>query len=115
EGRPVVAKLVPTGIVTGRIMYAYGQPIEGVEVGVNVFENAAAAEVDNYLRRHREPERTDKEGRFRLSGVIPGLKFSLFTRPGRTALAARPPIGMKEVKPGATLNLGEIRMELRMP
>ena len=49
------------------------------------------------------------DGRYRLEGVVPGLKVGVSLRQGSTFLVAEPRVGLREVAPGQTLDLGERR------
>jgi hypothetical protein len=55
--------------------------------------------------QQREAVRTDRDGRFRLEGLVPDLKFGLSLHQGRTFLVGTPRIGLKEVGAGKTLDL----------
>ena len=110
---PTAMRLEPTGTVTGRVLDADARPVAGAEVSVILPLSTAAQEVFNYLYQQHPRVRTDADGRFRLTGVIPELRFGLNVRTGERFLIGKPPLGMKEVKPGATLDLGEFRTEPR--
>jgi hypothetical protein len=110
EAQPPVAKLAAAAAVTGRVLDAEGQPVAGAEVGTS-YPDRAASELDRFLRQQREPVRTDKDGRFRLEGIVPGLKFGLSIRKGQTFLVGKPRVGHKQAESGQTLELGEIKTE----
>ena len=55
---------------------------------------------------------TDKEGRFTLPGVVPGVKFYLQIQKGNEYFGGKPKIGLREVKAGETLDLGDRTLEL---
>jgi hypothetical protein len=55
--------------------------------------------------------KADKEGRFTLTGVVPGMKFYLQTRQGQTYFVGEPRIGLREVEPGKTLDLGAWKLK----
>ncbi len=55
--------------------------------------------------------RTDKDGRFRIEGIVPEVKFTLGIVKGRTVFMIEPRIGVKQVKPGETLDLGDVRVK----
>jgi hypothetical protein len=114
EPGPVTLKLLPTGTVTGRILDADGQPIAGANVGAS-YQLIAASGLDRFLAPGREPIRTDKDGRFRLDGVVPEVKFVLSLRHGQIFLTGKPRIGVKDVQPGQTLDLGDRRTEPQGP
>jgi len=109
EAQPVLANLQPAGTVTGRILDADGQPLAGADVLVS-FPAYAGSELERYRQQQRSPVRTDKDGRFKLEGVVPGLKFAFNgVRKGAMLFipAARPQL--KEVTTGEMLDLGDIR------
>jgi RNA polymerase sigma factor (sigma-70 family) len=112
EKEPLTARLAPTGAVIGRLLDIDGQAIAGVEIGL-AFDDGDAREMYRRLHPDRPPTRTDKEGRFRIEGVVPGVKFGLSLRQGRIYLAGEPRIGLRQVKPGETLELGDIHTKPR--
>jgi RNA polymerase sigma factor (sigma-70 family) len=104
EKEPPVARLSPTGSVTGRALDREGRPIAGAEVNLSS-PDAAAREL------YRQMVHTDKDGRFRIEGLVPDVKFNLNVYQGRTFLVGEPRIGVRQVKPGATLDLGDLRLK----
>jgi hypothetical protein len=108
EREPPTIRLMPTGAVTGRLLDGDGQPLAGVEIDL-AFDDGDARYLYQRLGPDRPPVRTDKDGRFRIEGVVPGLKFGLSLRHGRKYLAGDPRIGPRQIKPGETLDLGERR------
>jgi RNA polymerase sigma factor (sigma-70 family) len=110
EKDPVTVRLQPLGTVTGRLLDPDGQPLAGVEVSLNM-PLSAESDLFRYLNAQREPVKTDKDGRFRLEGVLPKLIFQLSLRQGRTYYQGEPKIGFKQVGPGQTLDLGEVRVK----
>jgi RNA polymerase sigma factor (sigma-70 family) len=105
---PKVLKLVPVGAVTGRVLDAEGQPVAGAAVDFSL-----PTEVARELYRHFEPNRapvhTDADGRFRLENIVPDFKFGLYITKDQALLVGQPRIGLRQVGPGATLDLGDIR------
>jgi RNA polymerase sigma factor (sigma-70 family) len=112
ENEAPVARLERTGGVTGRLLDLDGQPIAGVVISPS-FEDGAARTLYQHVDQPGRSQCTDKDGRFRLEGIIPGLKFGLGLRHGRTFLVGEPRIGLRLVKPGETLDLGDIRTKPR--
>jgi hypothetical protein len=108
EKEPPTVRLVPTGTVTGRVLDIDGLPRAGVEIGFS-FPNGPASELFRQMQPQRAPLRTDKDGRFRLEGAIPDLKFGLSMNKGREYYAGEPRLGLKQVGSGKTLDLGEFR------
>jgi RNA polymerase sigma factor (sigma-70 family) len=111
EKEPVVVKLVPLGAVTGRFLEIEGTPLAGAEVSLNC-PDRIASELYRYLGRSVPAVKTDKDGRFALPAV-PGVKFSLQTRKGETFFVGEPRIGLREVEPGKTLDLGDWKLKPR--
>jgi hypothetical protein len=114
EARPLTVTLRPAGAMTGRFLDADGRPVVGAEVGLS-YQSKDLEELDRFLARQREPVRTDPDGRFRLDGIVPDEKFALSLQKGSTSLVGKPRIGTKDVKSGATLDLGPVTVEPAPP
>jgi RNA polymerase sigma factor (sigma-70 family) len=110
EKEPPTARLTPTGAVSGRILDREGQPIAGAEIQLSSPEQAANV-LYQQLDQKRKPIHTDKEGRFRITGIVPEVKFNLNIYQGRTFLVGEPRIGVRQVKSGETLNLGDVKVK----
>jgi RNA polymerase sigma factor (sigma-70 family) len=108
EKEPVSVKLVPTGALKGRVRDQEGQPVAGAEVRFS-YEAGAGDELYRQLKPPREPVRTDADGRFHLEDLVPNAKFGVGITKGKTFLVGEPRIGLRQVKPGATLDLGDFR------
>ncbi len=110
EKEPPTVRLAPVGTVTGRLLDGDRQPIVGAFVDLNA-QNGTVRELYRQLQQRRPTIRTDKEGRFRLEGIVPDVKFMLSISQGRTSLVGEPRIGVRQVKAGQTLNLGDVRVK----
>jgi RNA polymerase sigma factor (sigma-70 family) len=110
EKEAVTVRLEPVGAVTGRLLDPDGQPIAGVEVSLSM-PLQVESELFRYLNAQKEPVKTDKDGRFRLDGVMPKLIFQLGLRKGRTYYTGEPKIGSKQVGAGKTLDLGDVHVK----
>ncbi len=108
--RPV-ARLVPAGSVTGRMLDPDGQPIAGADVGLWSPDRSTRT-LYGERTRNRPLARTDKDGRFRIEGVMPGTKFRVTVeRKGRFFLI-EPRAGEprdRQVQSGETIDLGDLR------
>ena len=73
---PVEAALIPGGTIFGRIVDADGIPVENLEFQNSqvVFGNEAYGQLLTHV--DKKPVRTDREGRFRFEGIVPGLKYA---------------------------------------
>lgn len=110
EKEPPVARLHPTGAVTGRVLDREGQPIAGADVSLSS-PDRDASELYRQQNQRRKMIHTDKDGHFRIEGIVPDVKFMLNIYQGRTFLVGEPRIGTRQVKPGATLDLGDVRVK----
>ena len=79
EKEPPTVRLTPTGTVIGRLLDGDGHALAGVEIDL-AFDDGDARYFYQRLDPDRPLIRTDKEGRFRIEGVVPGLKFGLSVR-----------------------------------
>jgi hypothetical protein len=108
EKEPPVVKLTPVGSVTGRVLDGDGLPLAGADVYLSA-PGVAAQELYRTLNRQHEAIRTNKDGRFRCDGLVADLKFGISFRKGNAFLVGEPQIGLRQVGPGKTLDLGDIR------
>jgi RNA polymerase sigma factor (sigma-70 family) len=112
EKEPVVIKLQPLGSVSSRFLEVEGTPLVGAEISLNC-PDRMGSELYRFLQRTSPPVKTDAEGRFTLSGIVPGMKFGIQTHKGRTYYVGEPKIGLREVEPGKTLDLGDWKLSPR--
>jgi hypothetical protein len=105
EAEPITLKLVPWGSVTGRVLDSDGKPLTAA--GIEVFHRLGRADVTLARRPTHENLTTDREGRFRVDALVPGLKYAL-----RVAKGGLPATRVKRfesvtVEAGKTADLGE--------
>jgi hypothetical protein len=110
EKEPPVVRLGPAGSVIGRILDDDGQPIAGADINLDS-PDRTARELYRQLRQRQAAIHTDKDGRFRIEGIVPEVKFPLGIVRGRTFFVGEPRIGARQVKPGETLDLGAVRVK----
>jgi protocatechuate 3,4-dioxygenase beta subunit len=111
EKEPLTVRLGPTGAVTGRVVDSDRQPVVDAEV-YPLYVTRPASELAKHLYRRNLlgpslAAKTNKDGRFRLGGVVPGLKFNLGFVKGRQMLAPQPKLEVKPIDSGKTADLGE--------
>jgi RNA polymerase sigma factor (sigma-70 family) len=112
EKDPVAIRLAPTGVLTGRVQDEDGQPLAGAEILV-FYAKTSSSYVPGFSLRDLLP-RTDKEGRFRVEGVVPGLTVNLGFLKGKQRLPL-PPLNIKPLQSGQTRDVGDIRIKPRRP
>jgi len=110
EKEPVAIKLAPLGSVTGRFLEGEGEPLVGAAIGLNC-PDRTAFELYRYIGTTAPSVKTDKEGRFTIPGVVPGMKFYLNIRKDKTFYSGEPKIGLRQVEPAQTFDLGDWRLK----
>ncbi len=113
EKEPVVIRLTPAAVVTGRALDEDGQPLAGAEV--YPLYSAVLGEQLNRSRTRYVVVETDKDGRFRLEGIVPGLSMGLGFRKGRQMFVPEKRLELKPVESGQTLDAGDLRTKPRDP
>jgi RNA polymerase sigma factor (sigma-70 family) len=110
EKEAPVAHLGQTGSAIGRLLDRDGQPLAGADINLSSSDRDAR-EFYRQLLQSRQAIRTGKDGRFRIEGIVPEVKFTLDIMQGRTYFIGEPRIGARQVKPGETLDLGDVRVK----
>lgn len=110
EKEPVALRLGPVGSVAGRLLDTDGRPLAGVKVSING-DGRVGGELYRFARPTGNPVVTGKDGRFAVSGVVPEVPFYLQMQQGKTYLGGKPKIGLRQLKLGETLDLGDRRTE----
>jgi hypothetical protein len=105
--------LEPAGAFTGRLVGPDGRPLADLEV-VPLFADPPAqpgGTKDDLLDgSFPRGVRSDKDGRFRIEGLAPGLKYPLGFIQGSYLVS--PEVGQRPtITPGETRDLGEIRVK----
>jgi hypothetical protein len=126
EEGPVTVRLAPWATVSGRLLDADGRPVKNATLWfteVPVLERGQARATDAGLhvvdRSAYKPSpdpRTDEQGRFRVEGLIPGLRYNLalVDEKGATRLEQVKWEGLAfrdlVLKPGETKDLGDVKL-----
>jgi hypothetical protein len=104
----VELKLQPWGSLTGRLMDESGEPLAGVALS---FVHSISAEENVRSKVGLSPRNnitTDKDGKFRIDGLVPGMTYTVVNVRG---LAVRGTIARDvSVKSGEVKDLGEVRL-----
>ncbi len=112
EKGPLTVKLVPAAVLTGRLVRPDGEPVTAGDIvtpigGSDIPRNREKPDRGTLPSRVR----LDKDGKFRITGLAPGLKY-------RFSLVIRGycyPVGGREdltFKPGETKDLGDVVIKL---
>jgi hypothetical protein len=106
ETETVVVKLEPLARVTGHLLDAERQPLAGLTVSL-----VQPREIDRELYRFAGPPGakavTDKDGRFTLDAVVPGVRTGVNIQRGDEHYQGDPRIVPRTLKPGETYHLGD--------
>jgi RNA polymerase sigma factor (sigma-70 family) len=106
EKEAVIVKLAPVGKVTGRLLDTDGTPLDGAHVTINP-RGEIASELYRFARPGGSSTIADAQGRFTITGVIPGMPFALQIQRGEGSFGGKPRIGMRQLTPGQSLDLGD--------
>src|SRR5262249_15532306 len=99
ETMPLTVKLQKCATLTGRLLDEDGQPRAGVEL--------TGKNVDGNFYGFFGGQKTDKDGRFKIEGIIPGVKVGLATsKPGTITGTV---VQEMTLKAGETKDLGDVR------
>jgi hypothetical protein len=97
EKGPLQVRLQPWGILTGRVVTPQGEPLTGVRVSCGYAGDALP----------------DKQGRFRIEGLTPGLKYNVWVSKEGRALNILG--GVPEnltVEPGESKDIGDLKVKV---
>jgi RNA polymerase sigma factor (sigma-70 family) len=109
EKGPVTVPMEPWGVLTGRLVDGDGRPVAGARLGWHYPSVKAPG-----LLPPAEPFTTDAEGRFRVEGLAPGVKFEITLSGGAkkvTAFSAGAALKGLSLEPGQTKDLGDVRVK----
>jgi hypothetical protein len=125
EREPFTVRLEPTGMLAGRVLDKEGHPRPGLKVKasyrVHEVEQARRAGKDcrdlppELLYDHREWDKimnreatTDKDGRLRIDGLVPGVEYDLAVLDGQTSVFNREHLS---VQSGKVNDLGDLKLK----
>src|SRR5262249_19862841 len=127
EEGPITVRLAPWAAVSGRLLDAEGKPVKNatlwfteVPVGKPGRPRATDAGIHVVDRSAYKPSpdpRTDEQGRFRVEGLIPGLRYNLalVDAKGATRLEQVKWEGLAfrdlVLKPAQTKDLGDVKLQ----
>jgi RNA polymerase sigma factor (sigma-70 family) len=109
ETGPVSVRLQPWGVVTGRVVDDDGQPRTRLELLGNIGAfGAVSLDPERGILPSNEPLGIDDGGRFRIEGLVPGLKYHVWASNGIMLLGKV--FERVQVGPGETRDLGDLKL-----
>jgi RNA polymerase sigma factor (sigma-70 family) len=110
---PLTAKLEPAGTLTGKFVTPDGKPLADLDLipitRAPLADPAIPPRPDVTLGSFSYGLRTDRDGKFRITGLAPGLKYRLALRRGMYLL--QPDGDGAAVKSGETTDLGAVTIK----
>jgi RNA polymerase sigma factor (sigma-70 family) len=123
EREPLAVRLEPLGALSGRALDVKGRPMAGLRLTVTLAAKALNAPLARQDKTY-PPEfhwgysswpkltgreaTTDADGRFRIEGLLPGLRYDLFL----SGSEVRPEAKDLNVESGKTRDLGDLKSKL---
>jgi hypothetical protein len=128
EKGPLIVRLEPLGALAGRVVDRQGRPWAGRKVVTGIYSRGGQLE-DKSLPREflfadwaelaNRKTTTDREGRFRIEGLIPGIEYPLHVvlseGPQETGGAAFPNARDLIVESGKTREVGDLKINWLLP
>jgi RNA polymerase sigma factor (sigma-70 family) len=119
EAAPVKLSLRPAGAVTGRVVAADGRPLAGARVHYS-YRDDKGREIELFNAGQDLPVVvTDKDGRFRIDGLVPGLGakvcFDSASKGGKFFVPDRGKLPTWRVKSGAVEEIADVPVQLARP
>jgi hypothetical protein len=105
EKEPVSVRLQPAGTIVGRLVDEDGEPLAAIQL-----KGFLSRELSASIEALPDTVVTDTEGRFRLTGLVPGLDYDAEIDSGMQGIMA---FAFKNVsvQTGQTRDLGEVRAQ----
>jgi RNA polymerase sigma factor (sigma-70 family) len=105
---PLTVRLEPCGTVTGRLLDKAGKPLAAAGLWAYLSDGRFQGAEGH---AHMPGTATDKEGRFRLEGLVPGVSYAVNLRLG--AAASQSLTGGMKLEAGQTKELGDLVVRVR--
>ena len=105
EAGPLTIRLQPWGTITGRIVDDDGQPATGSWIGTLFGDDPQRGD----LPTSDSPIRIGRDGRFRVEGLVPGLKYGAYALEMRNRKILGDMFRDVTVAPGEVKDLGDVK------
>jgi hypothetical protein len=113
---PLSVRLEPWGAITGRVVDKDGKPIVGAKVeSSRIPQHLWAKGPDGSFLYVNDFYLTDEDGRFRVEGLAPGVKYSIYAHDQRTGKWLGDLISDATVESGQTKDLGDLVPKPKQP
>lgn len=112
EASLAIVRLQHTGSIKGRLLDMEGRALSRIRVAAWPHDEQLLGLYD-LLSKRKEPIFTDTDGRFVVNGLVPAQEFRLLFGKEEMFRVATPPLGLRKVASGETLDLGDIRTKPR--
>jgi hypothetical protein len=107
EEGPVQVRMQPWGVLTGRLVGASGKPLSGIRITLHYPRLPSPG-----VRPPDESAVTDAAGRFRIEGLLPGLKHELALKKEKATLSAGEALKGLSARSGEVKDLGDVRVTI---
>jgi RNA polymerase sigma factor (sigma-70 family) len=114
-GKPLTVRLEPPGTVTGRVVDPTGRPLAGIWIwpwtrDVVLNKHIPLTAVGSEVLSPPGFRKTDADGKFRLEGLLPAVKYHLYT--SGKAGAVQLTTGGVSAESGKVKNLGDLKRKV---
>ncbi|HWB13653.1 MAG TPA: carboxypeptidase-like regulatory domain-containing protein [Pirellulales bacterium] len=110
EPGPVTVRLALAASIAGRALDASGEPITDAVVKIN-YARLNARELDRFVSLEHPAVKTDAEGRFQITNIVPGERFALDFRQEMAYFRANLTEEQRQLKAGEKLDLGDATLK----
>jgi RNA polymerase sigma factor (sigma-70 family) len=115
ESQAPTVKLKPWGTVTAKLLDEDGKPLAGATVDLTYDQKDGVYHPVRWMHPHYEKITTDKDGRFKIEGVIPGTKCVLSASTRKCFLSVGEDFKALVLQAGETKDLGPIPTKPLVP
>ena len=108
---PLRVKLEPWSTVSGRVVDAAGEPRANLEFVTYLTDKLRPGDDGDGIEHRSERVRVDATGRFRIEGLVPGLRYEIFPQAQSEVFDETQTIKVAPTTPGESRDLGTLVIE----